>query len=312
MYALGERHAMPMMPRNAIRLARVGHWTKNALVLLPVVFAPRMDDVSAWVWASMAAGAFCLASSGVYILNDIADRDRDRLHPAKRDRPLASGQVGTAAALVEAGVLFACAAALALAVRPAVLGVAGAYVLLQIVYTVWLKKKMIVDVICIAGGFVLRAMAGAVAIDVVISPWLVICTFTGCLFLGFCKRRNEQATLGDVTAATGHRKTLAGYTGDLLTHLITLSAAIAIVSFLLYASSKRTTDHIHTIALVYTLPLVVYGVCRFAMISMHGLFTDPMDILVHDGPLQLTAVAWLAASACIVTWGRELGQWLGT
>jgi len=312
MYALDERDTMPMTPRNAIRLARAGHWIKNVLVLLPVIFALRMGDGVAWALALQAAGAFCLASSGMYVLNDLADRKRDRLHPVKCKRPLASGQVSVTAALVLAALLFVGAIALGLAVRPAVLGVLGAYVLLQIVYTLWLKNRMIVDVICIATGFVLRATAGAVAIDVVISPWLIICTFTACLFLGFCKRRNEQVTLGDQATAESHRSTLGGYTSDLLTHLITLSASIAIVSFLLYASSKRTTDNIGTIALIYTLPLVVYGICRFAMLSMKGVFSDPMDILTHDIPLQLTLVGWLASSACIVNWGQELARWLGT
>ena len=302
---------MPMTPRIALRLARPGHWIKNVLVLLPVIFALRMGDAGAWALALMAAGAFCLVSSSVYIINDIADRARDRMHPAKRSRPLAAGQVSVRAAYIEALVLLVGAAALALATRRALLSVVAAYVLLQTAYTVWLKHRMIIDVICIALGFVLRAVAGAIAIDEVISPWLVVCTFTACLFMGFCKRRNEQATLAHAQTAQDHRNTLAGYTGDLLTHLITLSAAIAVVSFLLYASSQRTISHIGTISLVYTLPLVVYAVFRFAMLSMRGRYNDPMDILVHDRPLQLTAAAWLAAAAGIVHWGKPLGQWLG-
>ena len=303
---------MPMTPRIAIRLARPGHWIKNVLVLLPVIFALRMGDGGAWALAFMATGAFCLVSSSVYIINDIADRTRDRMHPAKRNRPLAAGQVSVRAAFIEAVVLLIGSALLALATCPGLINVVGAYVVLQMAYTLLLKHRMIIDVICIALGFVLRAVAGAVAINVVISPWLVVCTFTACLFMGFCKRRNEQATLTHAETAENHRNTLAGYTGDLLTHLITLSASIAIVSFLLYASSARTVTHIGTIALVYTLPLVVYAVFRFAMLSMRGRYHDPMDILVHDGPLQLTAAAWLAAAASIVNWGHALGRWLGT
>ncbi len=301
-----------MTPRIAIRLARPGHWIKNVLVLLPVIFALRMGDAEAWVLALMAAGAFCLVSSSVYIVNDISDRLRDRMHPAKRNRPLAAGDVSVRAAYIESVVLLVGSAAMALATRRALLSVIAAYVLLQTAYTFVLKHRMILDVICIALGFVLRAVAGAVAIGAVISPWLVVCTFTACLFMGFCKRRNEQATLAHTEAAHDHRNTLAGYTGDLLTHLITLSAAIAVVSFLLYASSQRTISHIGTISLVYTLPLVVYAVFRFAMLSMRGRYSDPMDILVHDLPLQLTAAAWLAAAGAIVHWGQELGRWLGT
>ena len=307
----GNGSAM-MTVTDAIRLARPGHWIKNVLVLLPVLFALRMGDSGAWALALPAAAAFCLLSSSVYIINDIADRARDRMHPAKRDRPLAAGRITVSAALVEAALFLAAGITLAAVVRPLLVAVVGAYALLQLAYTFLLKQRMIVDVICVATGFVLRAAAGAVAIGVAISPWLVICTFTGCLFLGFCKRRNELATFDDAAeAAESHRKTLAGYTNDLLMHLITLSAAIAVVSFLLYASSDHTRDHLGTLCLVYTLPLVIYAVFRFAMLSMGRRYTDPMDILAHDWPIQLAISAWLASAACIVQWGQALGELLG-
>ena len=313
MYAPGERDGSGVMTvTDAIRLARPGHWIKNILVLLPVVFSLQMGNSGAWALALPAAAAFCLLSSSVYIVNDISDRDRDRMHPAKRNRPLAAGRVTASAALVEAAVFLTGGVVLAAAVRPSLAAVVGAYLLLQLGYTFLLKQWMILDVICIALGFVLRAVAGAVAIDVAISPWLVVCTFTGCLFLGFCKRCNELATFDDAPAAAqDHRKTLAGYTGKLLRRLIALAGAIAAVSFLLYASSDRTRDNIGTISLIFTLPLVIYAVFRFATLSIRGRHADPMDILAHDWPVQLTVAAWLASAACIVHWGQTLGNLLG-
>ena len=294
-----------------IRLARPNHWFKNIIVLFPVMFAMRYADRDAWIQAALATVAFCLVSAACYIINDIADRERDRLHPAKRDRPLAAGTVSVPVAVMEAVVLLAAGLLLARANGGwLTFFVVLTYVILQCAYTVVLKRKIIVDVICIALGFVLRAVGGAVAIDALISPWLIVCTFTICMFLGFCKRRNELATMGDVAHAESHRDTLGGYTPSLLTHLITLSAAIAVVSYLLYASSARTQQNLGTIYLVYTLPIVVYGVFRFAMLSMRGRYSDPVDIALHDWPVQLTAVLWMAAVSMILVWGSSVKAWL--
>ena len=178
-----------------IRLARPAHWVKNTIVLFPVVFAIRTGDASAWRSAGLATAAFCLISSAIYVFNDILDRDADRLHPKKKDRPLAAGQIGVGPAAVEAICLAATGLAVAFLASSILPVVATAYLLLQITYTLGLKHKVIVDVICIAMGFVLRAVAGAVAISEDVSPWLFVCTFTICLFMGFCKRCNEMATL---------------------------------------------------------------------------------------------------------------------
>jgi len=300
---------MPVKIKHLLELARPKHWVKNLIVLFPLFFALRFGSPGSWWLASLALVAFCLASSAVYIVNDIRDRDRDREHPHKKDRPLASGKVGVPLALAEAAFLFAGAMLVALRAGPLVLLIVLAYVLLQVAYTFSLKRKMIVDVVCIALGFVLRAAAGAVAIHVEASPWLIICTFTLCMFLGFCKRRNELATIGDVELAEKHRPTLAGYTPELLTHLITLSAAVAIISYLLYASSPRTVDQFHTTYLVYTLPAVIYAVCRFAMFSMIGKYSDPTDLIMRDWAFQVSVAVWAAATFAIIRWGRHVQEW---
>jgi decaprenyl-phosphate phosphoribosyltransferase len=293
-----------------IRLVRPGHWIKNVLVLFPVVFAMRTDDVSAWQAAGLATVAFCLVASAIYIFNDICDRTSDRLHPHKKNRPLASGHISTTAAAIEAICLMAGGIILTLFVNHLLTVVVILYVLLQWAYTLLLKHKVIVDVICIAMGFVLRAVAGAVAISEEVSVWLFVCTFTLCLFMGFCKRCNEMATLTEPRQASGHRKALAAYSSDLLTHLITLSAGVAVVAFLLYASNEQTVKNFGTNYLLYTLPIVVYGITRFAMLSMKGCYSDPTDLFLHDRPFQLTVVVWFVAVVGIIRWGGCLQQWL--
>ena len=295
-----------------IRLARPGHWIKNVIVLFPVVFAMRTGDVSAWRSAGLATVVFCLISSAIYIFNDILDRNADRLHPKKRDRPLAAGQITVGPAIAAAICLAGSGIALSFLVNSVLSVVATFYVLLQIAYTLGLKHKVIVDVICIAMGFVLRAVAGAVAIGEDVSSWLFVCTFTICLFMGFCKRCNEMATLTEPHEATGHRKALAAYSSELLTHLITLSAGVAVVAFLLYASNERTVANFKTNYLMYTLPIVVYGITRFAMLSMKGVYADPTDLFLHDRPFELTVVVWFAAVVVIIRWGLDLQQWLNS
>jgi 4-hydroxybenzoate polyprenyltransferase len=225
-------------------------------------------------------------------------------------RPLAAGQISLLAAAAEAALLFVAAVAVAWTVNQIVLGIIVAYLLMQLVYTLWLKQKMLVDVICIAMGFVLRAAAGAVAIPVEVSPWLFVCTFTICLFMGFCKRCNELATLAVREEARQHRRTLGGYSPELLTHLITLSAGVAIVAFLLYASSNRTVNNLGTNYLIYTLPAVVYGISRFAMLSMKGVYSDPTALILRDRPFQYTMAIWFATVIAIIFWGHDVERWL--
>ena len=295
-----------------VRLLRPRHWAKNVLVLMPVVFSGNMANAIAWCNAFVAMAAFCLASSAVYVFNDIHDRQADRLHPDKKSRPLASGQVGVLTAWVLS--LLLAGASLSIPLVTARGGgalatiIIASYLVLQIVYTCLLKKRMIVDVMCIAAGFVLRAIAGAVAIHVYASPWLIICTFTLCMFVGFCKRRCEIGALGE--DASKHRRTLGGYSTEVLSHLITMSASVAVVSFMLYASNAATVARFGTIYLVYTLPAIIYAVFRFAMLCIHGLYNDPTDLIFRDRPFQFTTIVWGAAVVVIIRWGEVIQDWL--
>lgn len=298
------------MVKSIIKLARVDHWIKNVVVLMPVVFALKMNDKMAWALALAATAAFCLASSFAYALNDIVDAEADRMHPRKKNRPVASGALSKTAARVAAGCFLAGSLAISIPISGILTFIIASYLILQIAYSEFLKKRPLVDVICIALGFVLRAAAGAVAIKVVLSPWLFICMFSICLFMGFCKRYNEMVTLENTDNPHDHRPTLILYTPDLLTHLITLSAGIAVVVFLFYGLSPEAKNNIGTNFLIYTLPLVVYAVFRFAMLSMKGVYADPTDLILHDRPFQITIFLWALMTLTIIVYGDNINKWL--
>jgi 4-hydroxybenzoate polyprenyltransferase len=293
-----------------IRLARPEHWVKNVVVLMPIAFGLRIQEGQAWIQVFTAAIVLCLLSSFGYILNDIKDCEGDRAHPKKRTRPLASGEMSIAAAIVEAIILLALAIVLVTTLPFLAIPVILIFVLLQICYTLFLKRIVLVDVICIALGFVLRTATGAVAIKVAVSPWLFICTFTICLFMGFCKRYSEVVTITDTAQAENHRPTLIHYTPELLTHLITVSAGIAVITFLFYGLHERTVEQFGTNYFIYTLPLVVYAVFRFAMLSMSGTYMDPTDLILHDRPFQVIIFLWGLAMLSVIYWGRDLAHWI--
>lgn len=299
-----------MQIKPMIELARPRHWIKNAVVLMPVVFGLQIHQTEAWLRAFTAAAAFCFVSSAAYILNDIKDRQSDKAHPAKKNRPLASGRISIKTAGIEGLVLlllgFIIAGSLSVACAFAIL----VYLLIQICYTLFLKNKALVDVICIALGFVLRAATGAMAIQVAISPWLFICMFTISLFMGFCKRYSEVVTIADAGALENHRPTLLAYTPELLTHLVTLSAGIAVIAFLLYGFHERTVEQFGTNYFIYTLPLVVYAVFRFAMLSMKGSYAGPTDLILKDKPFQITILLWIGGMLGIIFYGENLAGWI--
>jgi len=293
-----------------LQLARPKEWVKNVVVFMPIFFGLQMRNADAWFQAFLAAVAFCLACSFAYIINDVKDRRSDQAHPVKKHRPLAAGQISTRTAIIEAAVLLLLALALAQSLSLILTFMILAYLLLQVCYTMLLKTRILIDVICIALGFVLRCASGAVAIEVAVSPWLFICIFTICLFMGFCKRYSEVVTIGDKTAVGDHRPTLIAYTPELLTHLITLSAGIAVVAFLVYGLNEKTVSQFGTNYFIYTLPAVVYAVFRFAMLSMKGTYSGPTDIFIHDRPFQITVLIWWVLILGIIRFGNQASLWL--
>jgi 4-hydroxybenzoate polyprenyltransferase len=280
----------------ALRELRVRQWTKNGVLLVPLLFAKSVLVGGALLKALAGTLAFSLLASGVYVVNDWVDRDKDRLHPEKRLRPLAAGHLTGTAAVVLVVLCWGGAAALGATLSLTFLGVLLAYLALQAAYTFVLKSQVLLDVMAIALGFILRVIAGAVAIDVVVSNWLFLCTLLGAVFLGFAKRRAELADLED--NAIAHRANLADYSLEMLDQMMSIAAACTILAFGLYTVSKETVDRVGTDHLKFTVPLVVYGVFRYLfLVHKRGAGGAPERVLLRDRPLQVALAAFLAIAA---------------
>jgi 4-hydroxybenzoate polyprenyltransferase len=295
--------------KSIVELMRPSHWSKNVFVFAALIFGRRLlgsfDDVVLSVLSACAAFfCFSLASSAVYIFNDIIDREADRVHPEKRKRPIAAGKVTIGPASVLAAVCAVIALVCSYALVRELAYIIGAYIVLMVLYSVLFKRLLILDVITISIGFVLRAAAGAVVVGVFISPWLIICTFALCLFLGFGKRRSELATLAEDSES--FRKTLGGYTPELLGHMLDVTSVLAIVCFLIYSMDDRTVAFFGTKALVFTVPLVLYCVFRFSLLVQKGLYSGPVEITLRDLPFQVGFVLWILCCMFLV-YAHRLG-----
>ncbi len=286
-----------------IRLLRPVHWVKNVFVFAALIFGRRLlgpvDE--ALVVLARAVGAFCcfsLAASAIYVVNDIMDRRTDSIHPERRNRPIASGQVTVSAATTIALVCMTVAVVGSCLLSWRLAGIIVGYMVLMVVYSLWLKHVMILDCVIIATGFCLRAVAGAVVVEVSISPWLVICTFALCLFLAFSKRRGEIAQLQANSEA--FRQTLGEYTPELLAHMLDVTSVLAVVCFLLYAMDYRTKELFGTNDLVYTAPLVLYCIFRLSALTQKGVYSDPVRLIMHDRPFQAGIILWVLLCVGIV------------
>lgn len=291
-----------------MRLLRPNHWVKNLFVLAPLVFAGKLLDGAAWANAGLAFAGFCLLSSGVYAFNDVWDAEEDRAHPLKRFRPVAAGELGETSSLVAAALMLSCGCAVNVSVSFGVCVAGLLFITLHVLYTLWLKNCILVDVMCIAAGFVLRAFAGALAIGVPVSLWLLVCTFTLCMFLGFAKRRCEVAALqGDVS---DHRATLSYYTVPLLDHLLSVSAGLAVVTYLLYTVEPRTIQKVGTPYLFFSVPFVIYCVFRVALRTEAGDVSGPTEAVTTDKPFIAGFVLWAVYVGCVVTWGPQIQEFV--
>jgi 4-hydroxybenzoate polyprenyltransferase len=281
-----------------LRSMRPRQWVKNSFVFGGVVFSERLFTPAVW---TAAAGfvIFCALSGAIYLLNDVADRDKDRRHPDKRHRPIAAGRLSVGAALVAAALLIV--AGLIAAVwlsRPFALA-ALAYVVLLSAYSAGLKHVVIVDVLVVALGFVLRAAAGALVIGVAISSWLLICTILLALFLALGKRRYEALTLR--ADAGGHRPILTEYSPALLDQMIAVVTASTVTAYALYTMSPETVAKFHTSLLPATLPFVLYGIFRYLyLLYQRQLGGNPTDIVVRDRALLINTVVWLVVVLLII------------
>ena len=277
---------------------RPRQWVKNLFVFAGVIFSQQL--VTPRIWPALAAFAiFCGLSGAIYLFNDVADADKDRLHPSKRRRPIASGALPLGAAIGAGVVLLVGGLAAAFRLSPSFGLVALVYGALLTAYSVWLKHVVIVDVLTVAAGFVLRAVAGAVAVDVEISGWLLICTILIALFLALGKRRHEYRSLTGGAAA--HRPILADYSEGFLDQMISVVTASTVTTYALYTMSPETVAKFHTRLLPLTLPFVLYGIFRYLyLLYRRDLGGNPSDLLVTDRGLLLDALLWMAATLAII------------
>jgi len=282
-----------------VRLARPHQWIKNALVLAALVFGQRLFVFPDVVRAVIAFVAFCALASAGYVLNDIADREADRLNPEKCDRPLARGDLTVAAATRAAMVLAAIAIILSLVLGPAFLGIAVLYAVLQFGYSLWAKHQVIIDVIAVAMGFVLRAFAGGVAINVEVSPWLIFITFVLALFLVLARRRHELIALGD--DAIAHRSALSQYSVRLVDQMISIVAGATLVSYMIYTASAEVEAKLGTHHLYLTVPFVAFGILRYLyLIDERNEGGDPARALMHDRPLMAAVALWILTDIALL------------
>lgn len=285
-----------MMPP-FLQALRPHQWVKNLLVLAPLAFTPKglLFQPSAWVAVLLAMASFCFAASSIYLLNDIVDREEDARHPKKRFRPIASGRLPVVAAKTELMLTLAAAFGVG-ALVPSSHGLPfviwpSAYLVLNLAYSFWLKRLVVIDCMCIALGFQLRVMAGAAAIDVRASHWLLLCTLFFSLFLAFCKRYEELSRQSEASGRT--RATMEDYTPAFLSMMIGPLAALSILSYALYTVSPETIATHGSDRLMFTVPIVTYGVFRYLfLVYRKSEGGDPAQLLFRDLPLVVSGVLY--------------------
>ncbi len=269
---------------------RPRQWIKNLVVFAALVFAKKLTDPALLSRATFAALLFCAVSGAIYIVNDLFDADRDRRHPTKSRRPIAAKALGVVPALSAAALIITGALMAGFALSPPLGAVLLIYVATNAVYSLWLKEVVILDVMVIASGFVLRALGGALVIDVPISHWLIICTILLSLFLAFCKRRQELVGLDD---PHGHREILKEYSIDFIDQMINVVTPSTLVAYLLYTVSPEVEMKLGTKHLYLTVPFVLYGIFRYLyLVHQKGIGGNPTRALLTDRPLLICVGLW--------------------
>jgi len=284
---------------------RPKQWIKNGLVLIGVVFAGMLTDPQALARAALGFAGFSLLSGAVYLFNDLRDVEADRLHPKKRLRPIPSGRLSVGGAWAWLLVVLLGAAAIAFVLGPWYAATAGAYLVLNLGYSLGLKHVVLVDVLTIATGFVLRAIAGVELLrplvpDVELSPWLLVCTFFLALFMA-CGKRRQEIRHQDREQAEGRRRVLLAYTTPFLDTLVTVCAATTLVAYAIYTIWPATVEKFHTTGLLWTVPFVTYGIFRYLWLTRVGEEgEDPSTTVLGDRPLLACVALWLVTVAVVL------------
>jgi 4-hydroxybenzoate polyprenyltransferase len=305
MSELARTRALPAPLPSLLALliaVRPRQWSKNGLLFIALAFTLNLQDRTLLLRTLAAFACYCALSSAGYLLNDVVDVEADRAHPTKRRRPIAAGVLPVGMALM-AGLTLALIGLVGSFAIGVLFGVlALAYVLLTAVYSTSLKHIVLLDIFGLAGGFVLRAAAGAVAIDVPISPWLYIATLLGALLIALGKRRTELETLG-VEAAVGHRRNLQAYSIEFIDQLIMVISSAALMTYALYTFSAENLPKNHSMML--TIPVVLYGLFRYLFLVRDGdVGAAPEELLFRDRPLMLAVLVWAILAVALLYLGR--------
>jgi 4-hydroxybenzoate polyprenyltransferase len=292
-----------------LRLMRPEQWVKNVFVIVPLIFSKNLFNISLFSGSLLTFVSFCFAASSIYIINDIADRELDKIHPVKKNRPIAAGTVSVFEGWIVAVILICLSFILLFigdvhlsATIPIIL-----YIILNLLYSFRLKKVVLIDVFVIAAGFIFRIIAGGYAIDVKISSWLIMTTLFISLFLGIAKRRSEFVHVNHGSdkplpeTRSSSRNVLQDYDLSLLDQILSISAASVIIAYALYTVSERTVQAFHTEALIFTTVFVVYGVFRYLyLIHKSGLGENPTSALLKDKPTVINIVLFIVSLVAII------------
>ncbi len=286
-------------------LCRPWQWVKNAFVLAPLLFSPSAWSPRAAGAAVVAAICFCLLSSGVYALNDVLDADTDARHPRKRTRPVADGRISRPLALGIAGLLTLASASIAVSYLDApVLVYCGLYLVNNLLYSFVLRRRVLVDVMSVAIGFVLRLLAGCGAIGVPASSWLLVCGFSLAMLLGFGKRRVE---IGGLAEPGEYRSTLRSYDITKLNMLLSITSSVCLLSYMLYTVAASTIALHGTDRLIFTVPFVAYGIFRYIFEVQEGRYDGPVEVFLRDPVFAFNGLLWVLSVVLILRWSSLTG-----
>ena len=282
-----------------LKSMRPVQWMKNLLVFAGLIFARNLGDPYKTSLVLQAFCVFCLISSAVYLLNDVIDRERDRQHPFKRTRPLASGALSRGICLWTAFAFIAVASVWGISLGGNFLLVGAGYLVLNLLYSWFLKQVVIIDVMALSCGYVLRVLAGTLVIEVYTSPWLLLCTFLLSLFLGFGKRRHELVLLED--AAAEHRDVLVQYSPYFLDQMISIVTTSTLLCYILYTLSPETVGKVGSHNLLYSVPFVIYGIFRYLyLIHRRSAGGDPTQHVLTDLSLLISVACWFVCALVVL------------
>ncbi len=288
-----------MTVKHIVLSMRPEQWVKNLIVFAALLFSKNLFNLSKGIEAFIGFIIFCLITGCAYMINDLVDLERDRLHLSKSQRPLASGSLNKTTAIKMIAILCSICFPLAFYMNSLFGLIILVYLLLNIGYSIYLKHVVIIDVITIAAGFVLRVLGGAVIISVIPSNWLILCTILLSLFLGFSKRRHELVLLEDKSSS--HRKVLSYYNTYFLDQMIAVVTASTLICYVLYTMSEHTIEKLGTSKLIYTVPFVLYGIFRYLyLVHQKEEGGNPSEALFTDMPMIINVILWVITSVMFI------------